>query len=106
MPSLKTTALQLLHNHLASSTRNTYRSEVRSFSRFCSDHFIDLRQLDRKGIIVFLAHMFEEGLSLSTVRVYLAGVSNFSGTLLSRSCRETCCPTCHQRFPSPTCKKL
>ena len=84
MPNLTETALRLLRNYLALSTRNTYRSGVRYFLRFCLHERINLRRLNQKYILLFLARLFNDGLSSSTVRVYLAAISNF--------CAEHCYP--------------
>ena len=68
---------QLLKIHLADSTRRTYRTGVRFFPRFGYRYAIDILRLDQSVILLFLAKMFKDGLSLSTVNVYLAAVSNF-----------------------------
>ena len=77
MLTLTSVALLLVNSHLANFTHRTHRTGVRFFLWFCYRYSVEILRLDQSVILLFLAKMFKDGLSLPTVNVYLAAVSNF-----------------------------
>lgn len=74
--SLKHTARALERCHIANSTRNSYETGVRQFSIFCQANQLCQLPAFAETVRLFLASLFREDLSLSTMKVYLTGVGN------------------------------
>lgn len=70
--------LTLLQASNADNTWNTYQSGVASFQQFLSLQGSSLSmQISHNQLINYIAYMFEEGYSYSTVKSYLSGIGFF-----------------------------
>ncbi|OWA53761.1 hypothetical protein BV898_18183 [Hypsibius exemplaris] len=85
--SLADLAGQLVHHHIARTTRKTYQTGLKRFRRFCAARNLPMSSVDVDAIVHFLTDLFRCGLSRSTARVYLAGLSHlFRETALHDLC--------------------
>lgn len=64
-----------IQNARASSTRNLYSYKWRAFENWCHSRRIVPFQCSVVDVLTFLQELFEQGLSFSTIKVYLAAIS-------------------------------
>ena len=66
-----------MYGGITTNTRTTYSVAVRRYLSFCSIYHLEPLPVTQSNALRFLAHMSQAGLSLSTVKVYLAGLRSW-----------------------------
>ena len=66
---------------LAHSTQRTYQTGERRYIRFCQEAGLTPFPAKEKSLILFAAHLFQEGLLAGTVKSYLSAVRHTQITL-------------------------
>ncbi|XP_055328312.1 uncharacterized protein LOC129581336 [Paramacrobiotus metropolitanus] len=68
------TIKRLLRNHISDASRSAYSVAVSAYSKYC---LANNYKFHRSTLLRFIAHLFDRGIAYSTVRVYIAGISNW-----------------------------
>lgn len=66
----------LQRDHIAPTTRDTYETGIRRFTRFCKATHLPRLPSEKNPIIRFIVYLLASGISVSTVKIYLAGIAN------------------------------
>lgn len=67
-------ALHLVSNGLSFNSHKSYTTSLRRYLRYCHIYGFDPLRLEERNFLRFIAHLAADQLSLSTIRVYLAGI--------------------------------
>lgn len=67
----------LLHNHISSSIRRAYNAGLEKFRKFRASEGNYVSTISLRNILRFIAHLYNEGIVLSTAKVYLASIGNY-----------------------------
>jgi len=83
---------------LAPNTVAAYRRDLEKFARYCQQHKLARRRVDRQHILDFLAQLYKQGLDSRSVARQLASLRNFHRFLLQEEVIQRD-PTLHVESP-------
>ena len=77
-PCLSAVADLLMHSHLSPASHKAYAAAMKAFSSFCEQQNHRPFPVSVDIILNFIGHLYSLGISCSTAKVYLAGISHYS----------------------------
>lgn len=64
----------LVSQGLSFNSRKSYSTSLSRYLQFCQDYHLDPLRLDETNFLRFIAHLSSANLTLTSIRVYLAGI--------------------------------